>query len=210
MQRIGAALPLDPGLAGSLGVEVVLDLHAHVAGKFLCAFSDEQVVIGFVHHLLRDYGGRADSLDGRDAARALARAVHAARIELDDAVGIWQPAVPDARLLGVELDEVDAGDQRVEHVAPCVIIVNAFCTHVTDPPFLYWFRWRTRRRPAALGAAIIAGPGRGRRVPHCPARARAQPPRRRALRCRSTRIRGDSLVWTWRSSQGSSVDFRQV
>ena len=72
-----------------------------------------------------------------DAAGPLLRPVHAARVELDDAVGVRQAAVADARVLGIELDDVDARDQGVEHVGPPpVIIANAFSTHVTGPPFL--------------------------------------------------------------------------
>ena len=44
------------------------------------------------------------------------RPVHAARIELHHAVGVGKPAVADARVVGIELDDVDAGDQGLEHV----------------------------------------------------------------------------------------------
>ena len=83
----------------------------------LRAGADQQVVVGVLHHRLRDQRGRAHALERGHPAGPLLRAVHAARVELDDAVGIGQAAVADARVLGIELDDVDAGDERVEHVA---------------------------------------------------------------------------------------------
>ena len=73
-------------------------------------------MVGRVHHQLRHLRRRAHAFDRRDAAGALLRPVHAARIELDDAVGVRQPAVADAVVGRIELDDVDAGDERVEDV----------------------------------------------------------------------------------------------
>src|SRR5690349_3932196 len=42
--------------------------------------------------------------------------MHDGRIELDHAVGIRQAAVADAVVGWIELDDVNAGDDRVEHV----------------------------------------------------------------------------------------------
>ena len=84
--------------------------------KLLRALADQEVVIGDIHHLLRDLGRRSDALDGGDPSRALPGTVHAAGIELDDAVGVRQTAPADAVSVGIELDDVDAGDERVEHV----------------------------------------------------------------------------------------------
>ena len=61
-------------------------------------------------------GVRTPSRRGH-AAGPLLRAVHAARIELHDTLGVGQPAVADARVLGIEFDDVDAGDEGLEHVA---------------------------------------------------------------------------------------------
>ena len=69
-----------------------------------------------LHHRLRDERRRAHAFERGDAAGALLRAVHAARVELHDAVGVRQAAVADAVVLRIELDDVDAGDQRVEDV----------------------------------------------------------------------------------------------
>ena len=63
-------------------------------------------------------GVRTPSMAG-DAAGALLRPVHAAGVELDDAVGVRQPAVADAVSSGIELDDVDACDRaRREHPSP--------------------------------------------------------------------------------------------
>jgi hypothetical protein len=42
--------------------------------------------------------------------------MHAARIQLDDAVCVRQSTVADARVFRIELDDVDAGDERVENI----------------------------------------------------------------------------------------------
>ena len=80
--------------------------------------ADDQVVIGRIHDLLRDEGWCADAFEARDAAGAFPRAMHAAGVELDHPVGIGQTAVADARVLRIELDDVDAGNECVEDVAP--------------------------------------------------------------------------------------------
>src|SRR5205814_8916545 len=77
---------------------------------------DEQMVIRFVGDELRDARGRADALDPRDGAGALLRPVHARRVELYDALRVWQAAPADAGLVRIELDDGDARDQRVEDV----------------------------------------------------------------------------------------------
>ena len=110
--RVDAPLPLEPLRARGLGVEVGLDREAHVAREGLRARAHQQVVVGVVEHRLRHPRGRAHALERGDAAGALQRAVHAAGVELDDAVGVRQPAVADVHLRRVELDDVDAGDQR--------------------------------------------------------------------------------------------------
>jgi hypothetical protein len=73
-------------------------------------------MIGALHDGLRDERRRLDAFEGRDGAGALRRPVHARRIELDDSLAIGQPAISDARILGIELDDVDAGDERLENV----------------------------------------------------------------------------------------------
>jgi hypothetical protein len=113
---VDAALPLEPLRARALGVEVGFDREPHVAREMLRARAHQQVVVGVVEHRLRDARRRPHALERRDAARALQRPVHAAGVELHDAVGVRQPAVADVHLGRVELDDVDARDQRLEHV----------------------------------------------------------------------------------------------
>ena len=97
-------------------VEVRQDLEAHVARERLRVLADEQVMVGVLHHRLGHERRRLTPSSAPTRARPLRRAVHARRVELHDAVGVRQPAVSDARVLGIELDDVDARDQRVEDV----------------------------------------------------------------------------------------------
>jgi hypothetical protein len=71
--------------------------------------------------------------------------MHAARVELHDAVGIRQSAVAHAGIRGIEFDDVDAGDTAsstsklgtsLVATLPLVICSKASCTHVFVPPFL--------------------------------------------------------------------------
>ena len=78
--------------------------------------TDDQVMIGLLENGFGDERRRAYTFEAGDAAGAFGRTVHAARIELDDAFGVGQSAVADARVLRIELAEVDAGDDRVEHI----------------------------------------------------------------------------------------------
>ena len=94
-------------------------------------------MVGVVHDGLRHERRRAHALEARDAAGPLLRAVHAARVELDDAVGVRQAAVADARL---ERDRartmLTPAMSASSTSAPPVIRPNAFSTPVTSPPFL--------------------------------------------------------------------------
>src|SRR5262249_29511136 len=89
---------------------------AHRARELLRAFAHQQVVIRFVGDQLRDARRRAHAFDAGDAAGALFGPVHAARVELDDAVSVRQTAPADAGLIRIELDNADTGNRRIEHV----------------------------------------------------------------------------------------------
>ena len=113
---IDAALPLEPQPARGLGVEVVFDLNPMRARERLRARAHQQVMVGVLHHRLRDQRRRAHALDAATApARFIGPCMHE-RVELDDAVGVRQGAVADAGLERIELRDVHAGDERVEHV----------------------------------------------------------------------------------------------
>ena len=114
---IRPALPLEPRLARVLGVQIVLDREAERPGEGGRAGADDQVMIGLVHHDLRHLGWRAHALDGRHTAGPPLGAVHAAGIERHDAVRVGQAAVSDGVLLRIELQDVDPGDERIEHVS---------------------------------------------------------------------------------------------
>jgi hypothetical protein len=130
-------------------------------------------MIRVVHHLLRDERRRPHAFDARHRPGALARPVHARRVELDDAVGVRQPAVADARIFGIELDDVDARDQRIEDVL-------AFRHHAEG-------RLDTGLRAAILEAVAVgrsddhrlhaARSHHGRRLCRSPRRRRHQPRR---------------------------------
>ena len=109
-------LPLEPQAARQLGVQIAFDREPHVARETLRARADQEVVIRDIHHLLRHLGRRFDPLEAGDPSRALPGTVHAARIQLDDTLRVRQTAVTDARVRRIELDDVDAGDERVEDV----------------------------------------------------------------------------------------------
>jgi hypothetical protein len=144
MQRIGAAFPLEPEVAGALGVEVLLDLESHPARELLRILPHDQVVVGVVHHLLGHQRGGAHAFDARHGARPFARTVHARRIQLHHPFGVGQAAVADARVFGIEFDDIDAGDEGVEDVL-------ALGHH------------RKRALHAGLGAAVLVFMAIGRR-----------------------------------------------
>ena len=114
--RVGAALPLEPQAARTVRVQVVLDGEAELPGEPLSARADEQVVVGEVGDQPGHARRRAHPFEGGDASRPPLRAVHAAGVELHHPVGVGAPAVADAGVFGVELDDVDPGDQGVEHI----------------------------------------------------------------------------------------------
>jgi len=111
MGRIDSSFPLQPLAPRIVGVEIVFNLEPEPAGELLGAFADDQVMIRLLHHLAGDARRGSDAFDRRDAAGSLSWPVHAARIKLYDALGIWQAAVADAGFFRVELDNIDAGDE---------------------------------------------------------------------------------------------------
>src|SRR5215831_228469 len=73
-------------------------------------------MIGTLHHGLRDQRRSAHAFNLGYAARPFLRSVHTTRVELNDAFCIWQSAIADAVVERIELDDIDAGNQRVENV----------------------------------------------------------------------------------------------
>ncbi len=50
MARVDPSLPLEPQRTRPIGVQIVLDLEAHHAGERLRARSDQQMMVGVLHH----------------------------------------------------------------------------------------------------------------------------------------------------------------
>ena len=113
---VDAAAPLEPQRARLFRVEVVLDLEPELAGEGLGAGPDEEVVVGEFGHRLRHERRCADALERRDAAGPAPGSVHAAGVELDDAVRVGESAIADPHLGRVVLGDVHARDEGVEHV----------------------------------------------------------------------------------------------
>src|SRR5690606_13931946 len=116
MRRIGAPLPLEPDSTALLGVEIILDAESHIPRELLRTGTHQQVVIGVLHHLLGDERWRAHLFERCHTAGTLERTVHTARVELYDAIGVGNPAVAYALIIGVELHDVYTGDERIEYV----------------------------------------------------------------------------------------------
>src|SRR4029079_17172651 len=73
-------------------------------------------MVRMIHHRLGHERRSANAFQRRDAACALLWTVHAARIELHNAVGVRQAAITDAVVFGIALHDVYACDERIEHV----------------------------------------------------------------------------------------------
>ncbi len=114
--RVERRPPAQPRLARGLGEEV-LRREAELEREAPCVLADEQHVVGVVHHRLRHERRGGDVLEAGHRAGPLRRPVHHARVELHDPFGVRQPAEPDRGVLGIELLDVDAGDDRVERIA---------------------------------------------------------------------------------------------
>ena len=119
-----------------LGIEIVLDLETKRRAQIParpCRRSDDG---RSAPSRPGDERRRPNAFERGDAACPLLRSVHAARIELHNAFSIRQAAVADAGLFRIELDDVDAGDQRVEHVVPFDDLREGYLDAVLSPPFL--------------------------------------------------------------------------
>ena len=134
MERIDEAFPVQPQLPRLLRIEVVLNFESHVAREMLCAMADQQMVIGVLHDRFRHQRGIANALQRCNAAGLFSRSMHAAGIELHYAIGIRQPAVANTRVLRIQFDDIDAGNQGIEdilafgHALECCLDAGQFAT----------------------------------------------------------------------------------
>src|SRR5437763_554846 len=69
-----------------------------------------------LHHRFGHERRGANTFKGRDTACTLLWTVHAARIELNDPVGVRQAAITDAVVFWIALYDVHACNEGVEHV----------------------------------------------------------------------------------------------
>jgi hypothetical protein len=116
MLRVDPPFPFQPKFSRMLGVQVVLDFEAEPAREILRAFAHDQMMVRLLHRRLRHERGRPHTFEAGHAAGTPFRAVHATGIELHHAVRVRQTAVADAVIKRIELDDVHARDERVEHV----------------------------------------------------------------------------------------------
>src|SRR6266550_953533 len=118
MSRIRATLPLQPDLARVFGVQIVLDLETHIARKILGAFADDQMMVRVIHHGPGNERRSADSFNGAYRACPFFWSMHTGRVELYDTFSVWQAAVANTVIQWIELHNIDARDNCVEHVLP--------------------------------------------------------------------------------------------
>ncbi len=112
----GAAFfPKEPYFAGVVGEHVFAFEAVHDSEVF-GSLADEHDVAAALHDELGDEAGVADALQCADGACGACGAMHAAGVELDDAVFIGQAAVSDAVVVRV----IFAGDADVVAGVECV------------------------------------------------------------------------------------------
>ena len=116
VRRIDSALPFEPELARTRSVQVVLDDEPHLTGEYLCSRANEQMMIGMLHHRLRNERRRANTFQCSDTTGALLRAVHTAGVELDDTISVRQATKAHARVFRISLHDIDACDHGVEGI----------------------------------------------------------------------------------------------
>ena len=116
MLRIDPAFPIQPKLSGIFCVQVVLDLKSQPAREVLRAFPDDEMVVRLLHYRFGYQRRCPHALDAGHPAGPAFRSVHATGIKLHHAVGVGQPAVTDAVIERIQLDDVHPGDQGIEHV----------------------------------------------------------------------------------------------
>ncbi|MFM1751117.1 MAG: hypothetical protein RL119_79 [Actinomycetota bacterium] len=129
--RIELGLPAEPVLPRLLGEEG-LRLEPHVEGEALGAGPHEHDVVGVLHHRLRHETRRRDVFQAPHRPGALGGPMHAARVELHHPVGVGEAAEPDGLVVGIELLDVDPGDDRVEGVGAADDLVVGDL-HPADP-----------------------------------------------------------------------------
>src|SRR5437867_32430 len=88
------------------------------------------MMVGLLHHLLGHERGRAHPLKTRHGPGPLERPVHHRSVELHHAIRVRQPAISDARVFRIQLDNVYPATTASSTSAPSVIMLNARATQV--------------------------------------------------------------------------------
>jgi hypothetical protein len=135
---VGVLLPLQPFGARVGRVEIGDDLEAEITRERRDVLADQQVVIVCSITVTWRQRRQLDVFARADAASLLLRAVHAARVELHDAVGVRQAAVADAVVERIEPTILTPAMTASSTSWPFITISNAVSTHVFVPPFLNW------------------------------------------------------------------------
>ena len=81
---------------------------------------------GALHDEFGDFRRRFDAVDGADGTGAAGGTVHDTGVEFDFAVFIWQTAVTHGGVIGIELNNVDAGDDGIERIASSLDDFHSF------------------------------------------------------------------------------------
>src|SRR5262249_46644983 len=116
-------------------------------------FADQHDVIGAFEHEARHCARRLDPLESADGAALLELARHDRRVELHDAFLVRQPAIADALIFGIQLDDVRTGHDRIERAAAALQELPRRGIHRLAPALtataedrdLARTRWRRRR-----------------------------------------------------------------
>ena len=116
VSRIRSPLPFQPATSRQGGVEIILDGETHITGKTLRTLIHQQVMICRRSDRLGNQGRCPHSLQCRYTAGLFSGPVHATGIEHHIAIRIGQAAEADTGFRGVEFDDIDPGDQRVQYI----------------------------------------------------------------------------------------------
>ena len=109
-------LPLQPRFE-AVRREQLHGLESHLDCELQGSLTGHRRVARLLHHQARDRDRILDFVQVADGARAVRRAVHDARVELDLALRVRQAAVADLSTFGIVLGDVDALFDGIEQRA---------------------------------------------------------------------------------------------
>jgi hypothetical protein len=74
------------------------------------------MMVGVIHHRFSHEGGSPHTFERTYATSLAFRTMHAARVKLHHTISVWAASIPDACVIWIELNDVYAGNQRIEDV----------------------------------------------------------------------------------------------